>query len=457
MRRCALFLMLAALSGCVGHRPEAPSAAVLIPPAGWNEEHSNSVTGPSASWWQAFGDPMLSQVVEEALANNVDVALAAEAVAESRAQFAAARAQLLPSAGFDAGAKRERYLDPFGLAVSDTAEEAEIGISYDLDLFGRLRSASAATRASLLATEAAQADVRLAIAASAAQGYVDLRTLDARLAIVRQTVQARLNSLRIAQRRAQSGYATQLELEQAQAELHATEQLVPALQLAVAHQEDGLSVLLGQNPGAIARGASLAQLSAPPVPALLPSQLLRRRPDIAAAEQRLVAADRSLDSARAAFMPTIGLGANGGFVNSTLIASPVGVFALGSSILAPLYEGGRLQAQADAAAARRNQAAFAYRKTALNAFREVEDALAAVKRTTEQEQVLRQEADDLARALIQATNRYRAGYSSYLEQLDAQRGLLSAQLSLAQAQGDRLNACVRLFQALGGGWSATSL
>ena len=187
---------------------------------------------------------------------------------------------------------------------------------------------------------------------------------------------------------------------------------------------------------------------------LLPADLLRRRPDIAQAEQQIVAADRSLDSARAAFLPSIRLGASGGYVDSTLIQDPVGIFSIGGSILAPLFEGGRLHAQADTAAARRDQAAYFYRRVALNSFREVADALAAVQRTSEQELALRQQRDALARALVQATNRYRAGYSSYLEQLDAQRGLLSADLSLVQANSDRLTAAVSLFQALGGGWTS---
>jgi len=210
-----------------------------------------------------------------------------------------------------------------------------------------------------------------------------------------------------------------------------------------------LSVLLGENPRAIERGTMLSDLMSPAVPRCCQQKLLRRRPDIAQAEQLIVAADRSLDAARAAFMPSIGLGISGGYVDSTLIADPVGIFSMGGSILAPLFEGGRLHAQADVAAARRDQAAYAYRKTALNAFREVEDALAAVQRTSEQELVLRQQRDVLARTLVQATNRYRAGYSSYLEQLDAERGLLSADLSLVQAANERLSATVSLFQRLG--------
>jgi outer membrane protein, multidrug efflux system len=454
MRRAIPAVVAAILAACAGPRPNTPPDAAVVAPAAWR----NGASGGSevtAEWWQSFGDPALTKIVEHALANNVDIAIAAARVEEARAQFGAARGQLLPSVELLAGAKRERFLNAFGQAASQTAERAEIDVSYDLDLFGRLRNTSDAARASLLATQAAQDNVKLAVASSAAAGYIGLRALDARLVVVRETVDARAGSLKIAQRRAQSGYATRLELEQAEAELRATEQLVPALQLAISRQENGLSVLLGEDPREIERGVALSGLATPTVPPMLPSDLLRRRPDIAQAEQSIVAADRSLDAARAAFLPSIRLGAAGGYVDSTLIGDPVGIFLVGGSILAPLFEGGRLRAQQDFAAARRDEAAYSYRKVALNAFREVEDALAAFQRTSEQELVLRQQRDALARALVQATNRYRAGYSSYLEQLDAQRGLLSADLSLVQANNDRLSAAVSLFQALGGGWTAT--
>jgi outer membrane protein, multidrug efflux system len=456
MKRVVAFLIAAMLAACAGQRPDAPPAAVVIPPVAWRDGSGGSTGEQAVAWWQGFGDPALSNVVEKALANNVDIAIAAERVEEARAQFGVARGQLLPSAELGAGGKRERFLNAFGRPASQTAEQAEIGVSYDLDLFGRLRNSSEAARASLLATQAARDNVTLAVASSAAAGYIGLRALDARLAVVRETLAARADSLRIAQRRAQRGYATRLELEQAEAELRGTEQLIPALELAISRQENGLSVLLGESPRAIERGVTLSDLMSPAAPTMLPSELLRRRPDIAQAEHLIVAADRSLDAARAAFMPSIGLGVSGGYVDSTLIADPVGIFSVGGSILAPLYAGGRLHAQADVAAARRDQAAYFYRKVALNAFREVEDALAALQRTSEQERVLRQQRDALAQALVQASGRYRAGYSSYLEQLDAQRGLLSADLSLVQTSSDRLSATVSLFQALGGGWSEST-
>jgi outer membrane protein TolC len=185
--------------------------------------------------------------------------------------------------------------------------------------------------------------------------------------------------------------------------------------------------------------------------------LLRSRPDIAQAEQQMIAADRSLDAARAAFMPDIRLSAAGGYVASTLIPDPVRIFSLGGSILAPLFEGGALRAQADAAAARRDQAAYGYRRTALAAFRDVEDALAAIQRSAEQEKALAGQRDALAIALRLATNRYLAGYASYLDKLDAQRGLLAAELQLVQAHADTLTAQVALYQSLGGGWSNDGL
>ncbi len=226
-----------------------------------------------------------------------------------------------------------------------------------------------------------------------------------------------------------------------------------ATRLGITEQENGLSILLGEIPGNVARGAQLASLAIPGPPERLPSELLRRRPDIIEAEQTIVAADRSLDAARAAFMPNIELMADGGYALSTLLANPIGIFSLGGSILAPLFEGGRLTAQADIAAARRDQAAFAYRRTVLVAFQEVENARAAITSKTEQEAVVAAERDALARAFALASNRYRAGYASYLEQLDAQRNLLAAELGILEARNDHLQATVQLYRALGGDWT----
>jgi NodT family efflux transporter outer membrane factor (OMF) lipoprotein len=453
MRRFAMLAAVATMSACAGPRPDPPAAASVVPPQAWRTRADQGAEIP-ARWWRSFGDEQLAAVVEQALVHNTDVAIAAARVEEARAQFRLAEAQRAPSLSAIFGGARQRDVSPFGIAQTQTAGQAQLAISYDLDLFGRLAETSEAARANLLASEAARANVRLAITASAASGYIRLRALDARLALIGETLTARAEGLHIARRRAEAGYTSRLELSQAEAEYRATEQLVAPTKLAIARQENGLSVLIGESPRAIERGTELTGLAPPRVPARLPAELLRRRPDIVEAEYRIVAGDRSLDAARAAFMPNIELSDTGGYVASTLLGDPIGIFSLGGSILAPLFEGGRLRAQAGIATARRDQAAFAYRRTALIAFREVEDALAGVDRTREQEDALAAERDSVSRGLALATSRYRAGYSTYLEQLDAQRSLLAVQLALVQVRADRLAAIVQLYQALGGDWQA---
>ncbi len=455
MRR-GLFLLISCsiVAACAGPRPEAPAAAAVDPPVVWRDGTSGVDAIVDPHWWQQFGDPTLSQVVETALANNIDVAIAASRVEEARAQFRLARSQQLPSVNGVAGGDRDRSVNAFAQGVDQWLAQGAVQASFDLDLFGRLAKSTAAARAQLLASRDSRDNVRLAVATSAANGYVTLRALDARLAVLHDTLMSRAAALKLTERRANAGYSSRLDLAQAQAEYQATAQQIPAAELAVARQENGLSILLGREPGPVARGKPLDAIGMPQAPVLMPSRLLERRPDVAAAANQIVAADRSLDAARAAFMPHIKLSASGGVVASTLLADPITIFSLGGSILAPLFEGGRLRAQANVASARRDQAAFAYRQVALNAFREVEDGLAAQQRDLEQEGALEAQRNALAAALRLADNRYRAGYSPYLELLDAQRALLSAELALVQSRADRLTSAVLLYQAVGGGWAA---
>ncbi|MBB3348336.1 efflux transporter outer membrane subunit [Sphingomonas sp. BK069] len=446
-------LLLLWASACAGPRPPVPQGATIVPPAAWREPHAG---GPpiDPSWWRNFQDSRLDALVGRALEDDDDIAIAAQRVEEARAQLALARSQQLPAIDAAASPGTQRSVSAFGAGADQSLVQGQVSLSYDADLFGRLRAGSAAARAQLLATGAARDGVRLAVQGQIVTGYVSLVVLDARLAVLRQTLAARSDALRIARRRSEAGYAPRLDLAQAEADYRSTEQLIPPARSAIAAQESALSIMLSQPPGPVDRTAALDQLKIPPVAPSLPGELLRRRPDVVEAEQTLVAADHRLDASRAALLPTFRISASGGVVASSLLATPVTLFSLGGSVLAPLFQGGRLRAQRDVDAARRDQAAYAYRKAVLGALRDVENGLARARDLTDQEAALELQVEAQQVSLQLATKRYRSGYSPFLEQLDAQRSLLAGQLALVQVRGDRLNAAVALYQSLGGGWRA---
>lgn len=448
-RRIGSLATVCLLAGCVPHLQPVPSASKVAAPDQWRTQ----LAGQAAiepEWWNAFGDPALAELITRARANNPDIAIATARVREARAQERVSRSLLVPTLDASLGASESRSLNAFGTATEAFAAQPLFQASYEIDLFGRNRAQVEAAAANAAASEAAREAAMLSVTAATATGYVTLLALDQRLETLRATLASRNEALRIARDRAEAGYTSQLELRQAEAEYRAAEQQIPAIEAAAARQENALSQLIGETPRAIARGGAFGDLRAPRVPAVLPSDLARRRPDIAQAEYTLAATDARMRTARAQFLPQVRLAASVGGVYSSLLDDPVGIWSLGGSILAPLFSGGRLEGQFEAATAQRDQAAFAYRKTALIAFREVEDQLAVIARLGEQERSLLAQRDAVADALRHATNRYRAGYSPYLEQIDAQRALLSVDLAIVQVRSDRLNAHVALYQALGG-------
>lgn len=454
MRRLTPWLLLA-LPACAGTAVTPVAVAPVPTPADWRTDLAT--TAPTDRlWWQGFGDPVLTTLVETALANNADIGIAAGRVREARANLLAARATLFPA--LDAGivGGRERTVGSFGTAEVQTFAQPQVRAAYEIDLFGRLADQRSAARSAWLASSAARDSIRLTIASATASSYIALLGLDERLDIARRTLAARATSLRIATSRVFNGYSPKLELQQAQAEYDATAAIIPQIELAISRAENGLNLLIGAPPGPMARGGALEALAPPRLAEALPSELLRRRPDIAQAEYQLAAADRSLAAARKRFLPQLSLSATGGAAISSLLADPIAIWTIGGSILAPIFQGGRLTAQAEAAAGQRDQAAFAYRRTVLSGFREAEDALAAIRRLDEQLRLAAHQRDALAEALHLATNRYREGYSPDLEQLDAQRQLLAADLNLSQIRADAFNARVQLFQAMGGGWDRSA-
>lgn len=452
-----LLLTVACLSGCtLPDRPPQPGAAVA-PNAGWRTDMPG-LEQVDARWWQGFGDPAMAALVDAALLNNADIAIAMARVQEARGQEGLARAALLPTLDASVAGSHGRSVNAFGQPSESSAAQPVVQAAYEVDLFDRLSDQASAARSAYLASEAARDSTRLSVAAATASGYVALLGLDARREVVSATIAAREESLRIARSRAQAGYTSQLELRQAEAEYQAAALILPQVEVAITRQENALRLLAGKVPGPVERGGSLRALAIPSLPEQgVPSELLRRRPDIAQAEYTLAASDATLSVARKQFLPSIRLSASAGAVLSSALPDPVTIWSLGSSVLAPLFQGGRLRAGVDVAAARRDQAAFAYRKAALIAFREVEDALANVDSLGRQRLAAEAQRAAIADALRHAHNRYRAGYSSYLEELDAQRALLSADLGLVQLRTDQTNALITLYQVLGGGWTMSDL
>lgn len=449
MRLLAAISLATVVAGCAPTLRPVPIGVAVSSPIEWRTQMSDA--GPmEVRWWQGFGDPILSQLVETARTNNPDINVAVARVAEARATEQMSRSLLLPSigAGVDAAVRRE--VSAFGRNQESVVAMPAFQASYEVDLFGKNRAKIDAAEANSAAAKEAAEAARLSVAAATATGYIALLALDARLEVLTQTLQSRAEALKFARDRAEVGYTSQLELKQSQAEYQATAQQVPQVEAQIARQENALSILTGNLPGAINRGGSLAALAQPPSPEILTSELLRRRPDVAAAEYRISAADSQMRSARAQFMPSINLGAGAGLALSDLLSNPISIWSVGASILAPIFQGGRLQGQLDAATAQRDQAAWAYRGTALNAFREVEDRMVGLKKLDEQQVSLLAQQAAVSEVLRHTRNRYRAGYISFIEQLDAQRALLSVELALVQLRADRLTTLISLYQAVGG-------
>lgn len=445
-----------ALAGCMPAVKPAPALTRVTPPAGWREPQEATVT-VDAQWWRSFGDPVLARVVEAALARNSDVLLAVARVEQARAEAEAAEAARLPALDLAVGVRAGRTLESIGINHS-RALQPSLQASWEPDIFGRIRTQAEAATLQYRATQAERDAAALGVASGAAQNYVALLALDAQLRITRDTVASRAEALRLASDQARVGYISQLQLTQAQSEYQSVVQSVPELELAVRRQENAVRLLAGELPGDVARGRAFEDLELPPVPAALPSELLARRPDVAQRELLLAASDAALALRRQAFLPRITLSAQlGAVLVSALDYDPVKIWSIGGSVLAPLFEGGRLTAQVEAAASQRDQAAFAYRRTVLTAFSEVENALAGVPRLRDQVGHALQRREILTRSLGYARDRYQAGYASYLEELDAQRNLYQVELNLVTLRRTQIDNLIGLYRALGGGWTASAV
>jgi multidrug efflux system outer membrane protein len=419
-----------------------------------------------APWWEVFDDPVLQKLVRESLANNLDLKIAAARVVESRALAGVAKSYLYPTVGVGfgyAGETKSRLAEPDLPAnvVKDVTYNnfALTGsLSWEIDLFGRIRRENEAAVARYFATEEGRRAVLITLVADVSATYFYLRELELELEIARRTVKLNDDTVAYYERRLQGGVSNRLELDQAKANRSITGATIPQLELQFAVAENALSVLLGRMPGTLERGKALNEQVLPPrVPAGLPAKLLERRPDVVQAEQLLIAANADVGAAKALFYPTISLTGTLGSVSGSLVnmLRPDSIiWSLGSGIFQPIFNGNRIKRNYEATQARFDQAMAQYQKAALNAYREVADALVTIEKLAQRRTELEPGVEALRDAVDLSRSRYENGLSSYLEVILADQQLFQQELQLAAVRGDQLRAVAQLYRSLGGGWQA---
>jgi outer membrane protein, multidrug efflux system len=454
--------MLAAslVAGCmVGpnyHRP-----AVQTPTAYRDLGESSPVQAQTASfadlpWWQVFQDPQLQELVRTALKQNYDLQLATERINAARAQLAITRSNLFPQLSGNAtfnGGREQNFQTKFNFL--SLAADA----SFQLDFFGRLRRATEAARAQLMATEEAKNVVTLTLVSDVASDYFALLQLDLELQITRDTVTTQEGSVKLTSLRLSHGVATKLDVLQAQQVLDTANAQIPDLERQIGQEEDAISILLGNYPGGVPRGRALAEQVLPPdVPPGLPSSLLERRPDIREAEQTLVAANADIGVAKAEFFPQISLTGSGGggfgrsSAFSNLMSSQIAIWSYGAQVSQPIFTGGALRGNLHLAESQEQQALLSYKEAIQHAFGDVSDGLIGYQKLHEVRLRQEQLVNDLTESVRLSNMRYQGGTTTYLEVLDGQRSLFAAELTLAQSRGDEYQSLVQLYRALGGGW-----
>jgi multidrug efflux system outer membrane protein len=462
----SLFFLLSSLvfSGCtIGPDYERPN---ISQPEGFRNQPAEALDTNSLAdtpWWELFQDEELQVLIRTALEENKDLLLALARIEEARAELGITQSSLFPTIEGEAGFSKRRIPGTlFPGTDQDTHLSSKIynlggALSWEVDLWGQLRRASEASRARLLASQEARRAITIGLVSQVAQSYFELRAVDLQLAITRRTVETRAKTFRIVSFRYEDGLVSGLDKARAEAEMVKVASQVPDLERQIVQTENALSILLGQNPTGIARGRTLTDQTTPPVvPAGLPSALLERRPDILQAEQKLVAANAEIGVAKGNFFPRFTLTGDFGVISrdfDNLFTGPAKFWGIGPGVTLPFFTAGRNMANLNVAEARQQQALIQYQQTILEGFREVEDALIAYQKfrliRTQQKTLveLNQRAVELAEA------RYEEGLADYLDVLDSQRELFSAELDLAQTQRAQLVAVVRLYKALGGGWN----
>lgn len=461
MRKLVLVLMLIALGAGCTLGPDYVRPGLDLPSA-WRVEEGEARALADTAWWGQFGDPVLNELIDTALRENKDLLIAAKRVDEFAARYGIVRADLFPQVGAGASYTREQITresenkPASGFETLTETYSTSLNAAWEIDLWGRIRRSTEAARAQLLATEEARRGVILSLVGNVASAYVNLRGLDRQLEIARETARSRQESYRVFQERYAGGVVSLLELTQNKSQYEEALSRIPAFERAIVLQENGLSVLLGQNPGPIPRGLSIGELTLPAVVAGLPSDLLERRPDVRQAEQALVAANAQIGVAKAAYFPAISLTGLFGFASgdlSDLFLSSAQVWNYSAPLTMPIFTAGKISGNVKAAEAVQQQALIGYMQAAQNAFREVNDALADQQLTGRQLAAQNEQVASLRQYDEIARLRYDEGYTDYLTVLDAERSLFNAELSFTQTRVALHQAMIGLYRALGGGWT----
>jgi NodT family efflux transporter outer membrane factor (OMF) lipoprotein len=456
-RRAATLALMCALAGCaVGPHYERPA---FNAPLAYKQAEGWVVAAPADAlergpWWALFGDPVLNDLAAQVEVSNQNVAAAAAAYAQARALLAEQRAALFPVVSLDAGASRSGTRESG--SQTRNSYQASIGASWEPDVWGRLRTAGEGAAASAEASAADLASARLSAQGELAIAYFGLRQTDAQRALLDDTLTGYERSLLITRNRYSAGVAARTDVLQAETQLANAQADAIGLARTRAQYEHAMAVLVGKTPAEF----SVAPLAdwrptVPEVPVAVPSTLLQRRPDIAAAERRVAAANAQIGIAQSAFYPSLGLSGSLGVGSSsvsTLFNSSSLLWSLGVSAAQTLFDAGATRERVNAATAANDQAVARYRQTVLAAFQDVEDQLAATRVLQQQEALRRQAADAAAQVQAQVQRRYEAGQVSYTEVITAQATALSARRALVQLLADRQTTAVALIQSLGGGW-----
>ncbi len=459
LRHSFLFSLSLFLSSCaLGPDYERPALDV---PAEYNEYKESSESIANIGWWELFKDHQLHELIETALEENKDLRIALARIQEANAGVTIVRSEQFPTIDALGNAGRSKQSEDINPnSQADDNYFAGADLSFELDFWGKLRRATEAQRAELLATEAAYRNITIILVSDVASTYFLIRDLDEQLNISTNTLQARENSLKIIQARFDKGTIAEIDVNQAQIEVAIAEVAIASIERRIIQSENALRILLGRNPGPVQRGKQLDQQLLPPeIPVGLPSELLQRRPDLIVAEEQLHAQTARIGVAEALRFPSISLTGSLGFEStdlSDLNSSDAKTWNIFGNIFQPIFNAGRLRAQVEVEVSRTEQAMLFYEQTLQQSLREVEDALVAI-RTYNNEHAARSRQVAAARNAAKLSRaRYDGGVVDYLEVLDTERTLFSAELSESEALRQYLNSIVELYKSLGGGWTPIS-